>query len=137
VRRALLLTAALLLAGCGPGPQDGGPDVAATTPADDYLQVIVGSSESDDIQTWSLVCDGRDDESHPDPQAACDHLEGMDDPFAPLPSDVACTEQYGGPQTANVLGRWAGEPVDVNLSRTDGCRIAQWDSLVPVVPAAG
>ncbi|UOY02737.1 SSI family serine proteinase inhibitor [Blastococcus sp. PRF04-17] len=123
--------AALVLAGCGTAPE-----VSATTPTDDYLQVIVGSSDSTDVETFSLSCDGRAEGSHPDPQAACDHLHGMADPFAPLPTDVACTEQYGGPQTASVTGRWAGERVDVDLSRTDGCRIAQWDSLVPLVPAA-
>ena len=70
----------------------------------------------------------------PTPQAACAHLAGMDDPFAPLPDDVACTEQYGGPETAHVTGRWGGEPVDLELSRTDGCRIAQWDCLGPLLP---
>ena len=49
---------------------------------------------------------------------------------------MACTEQYGGPQTAHVVGRWSGEPVDLELSRVDGCRISQWDALVPLVPAA-
>ena len=70
----------------------------------------------------------------PTPEAACEHLKGMDDPFAPLPADVVCTEQFGGPQTAHVLGRWNGEPVDLELSRTDGCRISQWDSLGPLLP---
>jgi hypothetical protein len=35
-----------------------------------------------------------------------------------------------------VLGLWNGEDVDLELSRTDGCRISQWDGLVPLVPAA-
>ena len=68
-------------------------------------------------------------------QAAFDHLAGLERPFAPLPEDVVCSQQYGGPETARVLGRWGGEPVELDLSRVDGCRIAQWDSLVPVVPA--
>jgi hypothetical protein len=72
--------------------------------------------------------------SHPDPEAACAHPATMDDPFAALPDDVGCTQQYGGPQTANVLGRWAGEPVDVVQTRTDGCRIEQWDALGPLLP---
>ena len=72
--------------------------------------------------------------SHPDAEAACAHLTALDDPFAPLPTDVVCTEQFGGPQTAHVLGRWNGEPVDLELSRTDGCRISQWDALGPLLP---
>jgi hypothetical protein len=33
-----------------------------------------------------------------------------------------------------VTGRWAGEPVDLQLSRTDGCRISQWDRLGALLP---
>ena len=44
-----------------------------------------------------------------------------------------CTQQYGGPETARVSGLWGGEPVDLALSRTDGCRIAQWESLGPLL----
>jgi hypothetical protein len=58
----------------------------------------------------------------------------MDEPFAPLPSGVACTEQFGGAQTAHVSGVWDGDPVDLELSRSDGCRIAQWDGLGPLLP---
>jgi hypothetical protein len=134
MRRGLLLSAVLALAGCGGGTQDASP----TELTDDYLQITVGSSDSTDTETWSLVCgDGADDDSHPDPAAACAHLDGLDDPFEPLPADVVCTEQYGGPQTAHVVGRWHGDEVDLELARNDGCRIAQWDMLVPVVPAAG
>jgi hypothetical protein len=73
-------------------------------------------------------------------EPAEDHLQVIVAPAtAPSPrptgsGGVACTQQYGGPQTANVLGRWAGEPVDVVLSRTDGCRITQWDGLGPLLP---
>jgi hypothetical protein len=126
--------AALLAAGCGGDP-------AAGEPTGDHLQITVGSTESTDLETWTLVCghdadEGADDDSHPDPEAACAHLDGLDDPFAALPADVMCTEQYGGPQTAHVVGRWDGDEVDLELARNDGCRIAQWDALVPVVPAA-
>ena len=72
--------------------------------------------------------------THPEAQAACDHLAGTTAPFAPLPDDVMCTEQYGGPQTAHITGRWRAEAVDLQLSRIDGCRIAQWDALGPLLP---
>ena len=130
MRRALVLVAAgLVIAGCGSEPSG-----AAGAPAEDYLQIIVGSSDAVEITTYGLSCDGAPSGSHPEPDAACAHLDGMDDAFAPLPDDVACTEQYGGPQTADVIGRWDGEAVDVGLSRTDGCRIAQWDALGPLLP---
>jgi hypothetical protein len=59
----------------------------------------------------------------------------MDDPVAPIPDDMVCTQQYGGAQTASVTGRWAGRPVDLALSRVDGCTIAQWDGLGPLLPS--
>jgi hypothetical protein len=72
---------------------------------------------------------------HPDADAACAALEALDDPFAPLPEDMMCTEQYGGPQEALVTGTWRGDEVDLQVSRRNGCEIAQWDSLVPLLPA--
>lgn len=83
-----------------------------------------------DGRRTTLTCDppGGD---HPQPEQACGVLDALE----PLPSDALCTEQYGGPQTATVRGTVRGRPVDLALSRTDGCRIAQWDRLVPLVPA--
>jgi hypothetical protein len=98
------------------------------------LQVEVDPGDGTEAETLTLTCVGPADGSHPDPETACANLEGMDDPFAPLPSDAVCSEQFGGPQTAHVLGRWNGEPVDLELSLTDGCRIAQWQSLSALVP---
>ncbi|MGY1856203.1 SSI family serine proteinase inhibitor [Modestobacter sp. SYSU DS0290] len=70
----------------------------------------------------------------PDAETACAHLEGLEDPFAPVPADAVCTQQDDGPQTARITGLWGGDPVDLALSRTDGCRIAQWDRLAPLLP---
>ncbi|HEY0126657.1 MAG TPA: SSI family serine proteinase inhibitor [Blastococcus sp.] len=121
----LALASSVLLAGCG--------STAVGQPAQDQLQVTVDAGDGTESETYRLDCDPPSG-SHPDPEAACTHLAATDDPFAPLPGDVACTQQFGGPQTANVLGRWAGEEVDVVLARTDGCRIAQWDALGPLLP---
>jgi hypothetical protein len=120
-------------------PGDGAgsdPAAGAISQADDDLQVEVDLGDGSAAETWTLTCVEFVEGSHPSAQAACDHLDGMQDPFAPLPADVVCSQQYGGPQTAHVIGRWAGTQVDLRLSRVDGCRISQWDSLVPLVPAA-
>ena len=85
-------------------------------------------------ESWTLVCAGFVEGSHPQAQAACDHLAGMTEPFAPLADDLVCTEQYGGDQTARITGRWAGEPVELELSRVNGCHISKWDALGPVLP---
>ncbi len=152
MRRHLLLLAPvvlLVLAGCGgtsddgpgsgdaPAAGDGGADPAAggiSQPEND-LQVEIDLGDGSAPQTWTLTCAGLVEGTHPAAQAACDHLDGLEQPFAPLDPDLMCSQQYGGPQTAQVRGRWGGEPVDLELSRVDGCRIAQWDALVPVLPA--
>jgi hypothetical protein len=118
-------------------PSTGTADPAAgggIAQADNDLQVEYDAAEGTEPETWTLTCVGFVEGSHPDPEAACEHLKAMEDPFAPLPSDAMCTEQYGGPQTAHVIGRWNGEPVDLQLSRVDGCHISQWDALVPLLP---
>lgn len=76
--------------------------------------------------------------SHPHAAAACrrlNHLQG--DPFQPVPPGSVCTMNYGGPQRATVEGIARGKPVAARFERTDGCEIARWDALVPVLPEAG
>jgi len=79
--------------------------------------------------------------SHPDAAGACAALERNTrwgrDAFAPVPRDALCTMQYGGPATARVTGTWAGRPVDATYDRANGCAIARWDRLVPLLPEAG
>ena len=143
----LVLATVLVVAGCGADDDEapaatGTPDATGSDPAaggisqaDNDLQIEVDLGDGSTPLTWTLTCVGFVEGSHPQAQAACDHLAGLERPFAPLPADVVCSQQYGGPETARVVGRWGGEPVELDLSRVDGCRIAQWDSLVPVVPA--
>ena len=40
-----------------------------------------------------------------------------------------CTELYGGPETARVTGTVGGEPVNVTVTRTNGCGIADYEDL--------
>jgi hypothetical protein len=136
-----------LLTACASGGAGSGGDAAAPTTdttdpaagggiqqADNDLQIEVDRGDGTEPESWTLTCVGFVEGSHPDAEAACEQLKAMDDPFAPLPADVMCTEQYGGPATARILGRWNGEPVDLELSLTDGCRIDQWHRLSVLVP---
>lgn len=148
--RPVLLLPLLLLAACGSTTADGSaaPDPSATTGsdslaagggisrADNDLVVEYDAGDGSPPQTWTLTCVGFVDGDHPEAEAACAHLKSLEAPFTPVPDDAICTEQYGGPQTARVDGLWAGEPVDLALSRTNGCTISQWEGLVPLVPAA-
>lgn len=83
---------------------------------------------------WTLTCEPAGG-SHPDAEQACADLAAQGLPLAPLPTDAFCSQVFGGPQTATVRGTYRGEPVDLTLSRTDGCRIAQWDRLGALLPS--
>ena len=146
--RLLLVLPLLLVAACGSSPgsssQDRLPppttdsDAAAggISRADNDLVIEYDAGDGAAPATWTLTCVGFVDGNHPQAEQACAHLKGLEEPFAPLPADAICTEQYGGPQTAHVTGLWGGDPVDLRLSRVNGCHISQWDGLVPLVPAA-
>lgn len=142
--RILLLALLVVLTGCAQRSADdgsagsgsaGGGAAGGISRAENDLVVRIDQGDGSAPESWTLTCAGTSDGTHPDADAACALLAGLDDPFAPLPADVACTEQYGGPQSAHVTGVWGGDPVDLELTRVDGCRISQWDSLVPLLPA--
>lgn len=123
-----------------PGPGDDSPDPGE--PADPVaadLVVVVDATGEGATTTWTLTCEpvGGD---HPDAEAACAALAtaGGATAFAPTPRDVACTEQWGGPQTATVTGTVGGESVDATFDRRNGCEISRWDALAPLFgPDAG
>jgi hypothetical protein len=63
--------------------------------------------------------------------AAAAKLSAAD--LAPSPPDTACTQIYGGPETATIKGTLNGEPVDDKFSRTDGCEIHRWQTAQPLL----
>jgi hypothetical protein len=139
VRILLPLVALLgLLTACAGSPSSSASGSTTSSSSaeasDDELLVELDRGDGTEPERYTLRCTDPADSDHPDAAAACEHLAGLEAPFVPLPGDLACTEQYGGPETAHITGRWNGEPVDLELSRTDGCRISQWESLGPVLP---
>ena len=136
--RALLpvLPALLVLAGCSAGSSGAssdGDDTVAASGSATQLQVELVPDAGATPRRWTLTCDPAGGD-HPDAEAACADLAATDEPFAPLPEDALCTELYGGPQTAGVRGQFRGERVELELSRTDGCRTDQWDRLGALLP---
>ncbi|MFD4798467.1 SSI family serine proteinase inhibitor [Streptomyces anulatus] len=90
--------------------------------------------------TFELEC-GPTGGSHPQGQAACDRLAeagatraGRQELFRPTPEGTMCTMIHGGDASARIVGTWEGRAVDTTASRRDGCEIARWNSLVPVLP---
>jgi hypothetical protein len=129
--KSLLIVPLLLLTACSGAGED---SLASDVPPASAITVEVDRGDGTPPETWSLDCTTPAESTHPDPEAACAALEALDDPFAPLPDDMVCTEIYGGPEQARVTGTWGGSPVDLTVSRRNGCEIAQWDSLVPLLP---
>lgn len=119
---AVALLAVAALASCGDDEPSGG----ATAPADGVrLTITVRDDARAEPRTVVIDCAPDDDEA-PCPAAA--KLRPED--FAPTPSDVVCSQQYGGPEEATIEGTIDGAPVSATVTRTDGCEIARWDRLV-------
>ena len=86
-------------------------------------------------RVWTLRCDPPGG-THPARAKACRGLARVGwQAFQPVPPDTACTEIYGGPQTAVVTGVVAGRHVWTRLRRENGCEIARWDRLAFLLPA--
>ncbi|MFI6336243.1 SSI family serine proteinase inhibitor [Streptomyces sp. NPDC050535] len=113
------------------------PPPARDEDSRDRLTVTVLGTGNGKDGTYELRCHPGGG-THPDVSGACGALDrGAQwgkDPFAPVPQDAMCTMQYGGPATAHVTGTWAGRPVDARFDRGDGCRIARWNALAPLLP---
>ncbi|WP_320777909.1 SSI family serine proteinase inhibitor [Streptomyces sp. CRN 30] len=107
-----------------------------TPVTEDRLTITVEKAGGAD-GTYELECH-PDGGNHPDVQGACDRLGRSttwgSSPFSPVAPGTMCTMQYGGPATARITGTWAGRAVDARFDRRDGCEIARWDALVPVLP---
>ena len=101
--------------------------VAAATPSSkSVLRVVYKRSEQATPVVRRLDC------SPPggtvlQPASACAALEDMVRPFAPVPRNAVCTEIYGGPQTARVIGWFRGRRIWVVFRRTNGCEIDRWN----------
>ena len=54
--------------------------------------------------------------------------------YAPVPEDAACTQVFGGPQTARIHGNYRGRRIWVTFSRKNGCEIARWNRVAFLLP---
>jgi hypothetical protein len=55
----------------------------------------------------------------------------------PVDAATACTQLFGGPETALLHGRVRGRAVDARFSRSNGCEIERWDNVAELLKAAG
>ena len=123
-RIAVALLALAGLSGCATDePEDLGPGLpGADEPATTELVITVDETGTGaEVRSFTLTCDPPGG-THRDPAAACAAIEeaGGAVAFATPTDDMACTEQYGGPQVATAEGTVDGEPVGT----TSICRTA-------------
>ena len=133
MRRILcLLLLALLVTACG------GEDVAVEEVETAVVVTLWPNGEAQGSPLTAQLACGPAIGSLPDNAAACTVLGGEDGrmALAPVPADAMCTELYGGPAEARIMGTVAGETVDAHLSRVNGCEIERWQVLSALLPAA-
>ena len=88
--------------------------------------------------TWTLRCNPARG-SLARPARACARLvAGGPKLFEPLRKDIVCTEIYGGPQKARVVGSVGDRRIWATFTRTNGCEIERWSRISPwLVPPGG
>ena len=111
----ILVALALVLAACGDDTETPATP-AATPPAAGDAALTVDVTEAGEPQTFTCGAGC-------DPAALAKAIAGAKDTMR------ACTELYGGPETAHVTGTLDGEAVDVTITRNDGCGVADYDAL--------
>jgi Subtilisin inhibitor-like len=77
---------------------------------------------------WRLQCSPLGGDL-PHGDRACFRLASLRRPLAPVSKKAACSQVYGGPDVAHVVGSLRGRRVDATFRRTDGCQIARWDRV--------
>jgi hypothetical protein len=129
VRLAALAFVALVATGCS-GQPEGDPGLEAAPETNLEISVTPGGEAP--TKVWTLSC--PDGGTLPDAAGACEQLATMDDPFAPVPKNRACTQIYGGPQEADVTGTFRGRPINAHFDRGNGCEIERWDAVAFLFP---
>jgi hypothetical protein len=126
---ACLLPAAAHAAGSGTAP------AAALT-----LKFTVTDAPAATPQPATLTCFGTWANAtgylREAPDEACQQARRLADflPSAPDPNRT-CTQIFGGPQTATVKGAINGRQIRRAFSRKNGCELADWDRMGPLLAA--
>ncbi|WP_285725518.1 hypothetical protein [Psychromicrobium xiongbiense] len=117
--------------GATPAPPQSGTDRSEIT-------VRIHASATGPVVTALLSCQGSSAASAvniADPAGACLALV-QHGAAAFAPPATICTQQSGGPQTAEVTGIVNGRQVDKTFDQHNGCTIEQWNLLKPLFGSA-
>ena len=127
-RIALLVVLVLVVAGCG-----GGSTTHETTTNLTITYWPDGKGKGPQ-QHFNLSCDPAVG-NVADPIVACADLKGpARAALDPTPLSAICTELYGGPAEATIVGTVDGDGVNARLSRSNGCEISRWQELSALLP---
>ena len=102
--------------------------VAALVAATSLHVTVWPNGPHGSARAWTLRCDPIAG-TLPHRATACRRLAAMERPFRRVPKDAACTQIYGGPQTAVVTGRLRGARVRASFNRRNGCEIDRWQRV--------
>jgi hypothetical protein len=124
--KAAALALAFLLGACG---GDGG---AGASPRTDLRVTLWPDGRDGEAVRATLTCDPAGGD-HRDLEAACRVLSRHPEAIDPVPGDAICTQIYGGPAEAEVEGVLDGRRVRASFDRRNGCEIARWERLRPLL----
>jgi hypothetical protein len=159
----LVLVAVLGLVACGDDGQTvdaGSGGQATTTTVDattttlradsmtgDISLTVTVVSEGAPLREATITCDADGAQGTgflaeaPAAETACDLLRTNPSAITRLVQGrdpgLMCTQQYGGPEEATVEGTFDGRRISASVHRRDGCGIAEWNLLTPLLGSPG
>jgi hypothetical protein len=134
VRRILVtvVCASVLAAGCGGDDEQPASPSAQPVLADLSVRVDPDGTGAEKPRSAAVNCGAPDDSK------LCGVVAGLTaESFAPTGGQMACTQQFGGPETAIVTGTFRGQEVNARFSRENGCEISRWEKVAELLGAAG
>lgn len=130
----LALAVAAAIGGCGEADDPPAAQPTSTTPSAAAIELTVLYDDGSGRRTTgTLTCRGAEQraegalEGRASPAELCAQASGVAELLTSKPDKRrACTQIYGGPQTARVTGEIDGDEVDRRFTRTNGCEIADY-----------
>ena len=132
MRRLVPALIAVALLGCACGSDEPSPASSGNSDlADLTVTVDRDGDKGTPPEKIQLTCKAPTDSD------ACGAAAGVSAAaLAPTPDGTACTQIYGGPETATIKGTIRGDAVNASFSRQDGCEIERWARVDPLLAQA-
>jgi hypothetical protein len=126
-----LFAAAALLGGCGSAGNDSTASDSGATEVTDLRIALDPDGPGEKQERSKTVECGPEAEQE---FSGCDLLTTLPPDFGkPTPAQTPCTELYGGPDVVEINGTLDGVQLEAKLTRADGCEVARFDPIVPVL----